>query len=97
MVNVITKKCSVTGKIIMGVGQDEFDKNWKAHLETLNVKKVIVKKPVIKEIKEEEIKEPIIEEKKIVDFKETAIKSNLIDKIKTLVENTKNEKNTIIE
>ena len=79
MVNVITKKCSVTGKVIMGVGQDEFDKNWKAHLETLKIKKAIVKKAVIKE-------------KEVVDFKEKAIKSNFIKKIKTLTESVKKTK-----
>ena len=68
MVNVIKKKCSVTEKIIMGVGQDEFDANWKAHIESLNIK------PSKTEKKEEKVEKDIDDMKRseLVDLAEDA-------------------------
>ena len=69
MVDVIREKCSVTGKVIIGIGLDDFLKKWESHTK-------LVQEELNKQIKEEK-KEEIIEKKKQDDVsnpKSTKIK-----------------------
>ena len=64
MVDVIREKCSVTGKVIIGIGLDDFQKKWAEHIASLKVEE-----PKLEEIKTEpkikkETKKPITKKKK---------------------------------
>lgn len=64
MVDVIREKCSVTGKVIVGIGLDDFQEKWAAHIAGLKKEE-----PKLEEIKIEpkikkETKKPITKKKK---------------------------------
>ncbi len=51
MVEVIKEKCSVTGKVIVGVGLDDFQEKWKSHLTTIKCNEAPKKEEPKKEAK----------------------------------------------
>lgn len=77
MVDVIREKCSVTGKVIVGYGIDDFLKKWESH--TKQVQEELNKQ--IKEEKKEEVK--IEKPKKVIEVKAK------IDKVKEVKKKAK--------
>jgi hypothetical protein len=86
MVEVIKKKCNVTGKVISGLGRDEFEEKWNKHLESLNGKEGIAEDEEV-EIEYEELEKKSIDELKSlaneidVDIKKSWNKKKIIDAI----------------
>ena len=77
MVDVIREKCSVTGKVIIGIGLDDFLKKWESHTK-------LVQEELNKQIKEEKKEEVKIEKpKKVIEVKAK------IDKVKEVKKKAK--------
>lgn len=69
MVDVIREKCSITGKVIIGIGIDDFNTKWEAHIKSVR-KDMESKEPVFvveeKIIKEEPKKKIVKKEEKLI-------------------------------
>lgn len=63
MVDVIREKCSITGKVIIGIGLDDFQEKWNKHIESLKQEKKI-DKVIISETEEKTINKVIKKAKK---------------------------------